>query len=117
MISPWTKPGTKVVVISNGNRLPKLVIGSIVEVDYMTEATSRYSPDFSEIIVAIKGIDHSKLYPNPYYRWWRRNSKTIKYFYPREHFNELAEVQKPEALPAVITAILSDPTKKIEEKV
>ena len=117
MISPWTKPGTKVVVIETTGRLPKLVPGSIVEVERMVECDQAYSNSFGEILVAIKGVDHSRSYPSLYYRWWRRNKKFAALFYCREFFNELVEDQKPEALPAVITALLSDPTKKIEEKV
>lgn len=107
MISPFTKPGTKVVVTRDtGPILPKLSKGMVVEVDRMVIADCKYSSSFGEIGVQIKGINHLLEYPNQQYRWWRGNDKTTRYHYSRENFDHIAEEEKREALPESVTRLL-----------
>lgn len=109
MISPWTEPGTKVVVCEkmSGDVLPNLPVGLIVVVDEMVECDEDHSPSFGDILVRIKGINHDLEYPNHYYRWYKPwLEKTSFYFYERRSFNHIVEEEKREALPESVTRLL-----------
>lgn len=122
-LSPWTKPGTKaVVVIASNGALPHLHKGLVVTVDKLTEADLDGDPTFGQIGVRIVGINHNRLYPNPYRRWWQYwKPKLVTFHYDRAHFDALDEESKPEAvktetrLPETLTRHLADPTAPIKE--
>jgi len=108
MISPWTEPGTKVVVAATTTApLPALQKGLVVVVSAMVVDCVTDSSTFGEVGVEIKGINHELNYPNPRYRWWKFGCrKTIKYIYSRRDFNHIVEEEKREALPESVTRLL-----------